>query len=88
VAGSPRIGPVTDPVKGLFAAGTADDVHTVIVDGQVVVDGGRVLAVDETKLRADSEPVAAVLRAALVEQGWSGRPVEDLFPPAFDSVGG
>jgi cytosine/adenosine deaminase-related metal-dependent hydrolase len=86
IARSPRIGPVADPIKGLIAAGSAEDVHTVIVDGRVVVDDGRVLGVDETALRRDSEPVAVALRTALAQQGWSGRPADDLFPPAFDAL--
>jgi cytosine/adenosine deaminase-related metal-dependent hydrolase len=83
VAESPRIGPVADPVKGLIAAGTTDDVHTVIVDGRIVVENGRVVGFDEGQLRRDAEPVAAALRVALAERGWSGRPEVELFPPAF-----
>ncbi|HEX6989881.1 MAG TPA: chlorohydrolase family protein [Bacillota bacterium] len=38
-----RIGPYFDPVKALVHCATGDDVDTVLVDGRVVVEGGRVL---------------------------------------------
>lgn len=47
------------PVPGLALRGRAEDVTTVIVDGQIVVDDGRVVTVDE----AEAEAMAAAHRA-------------------------
>jgi len=50
-----HIGPVDDPIKTLVYAASATDIETVLVDGRVVVEDGRVPGVDE---------------AQLVEQAW------------------
>ena len=36
-----RYGPVRDPVKSLVECGIGDDVDTVIVDGKIVMQGGK-----------------------------------------------
>src|SRR5690606_29764082 len=42
--------PVRDPIKSLVFTATSRALHTVIVDGRVVVKEGRVLTLDEEKL--------------------------------------
>jgi cytosine/adenosine deaminase-related metal-dependent hydrolase len=44
---SPRTAPARDPIKALVYSAGAGDVETVLVDGRLVVDGGRVLGIDE-----------------------------------------
>jgi cytosine/adenosine deaminase-related metal-dependent hydrolase len=41
---TPRMGPVRDPIKSLIDCGIGNDVDTVIVDGVVRVENGRILA--------------------------------------------
>ncbi|GAA3850016.1 amidohydrolase family protein [Saccharothrix violaceirubra] len=41
------------PLEGFLALGGSTDVDTVIVDGKVLVRGGRAVLVDETELEAD-----------------------------------
>src|SRR5947199_7165284 len=48
--GKLRIGPYRDPIRALVQCGTGDDVEQVWVDGRVVVEGGRVLGVDQDRL--------------------------------------
>jgi cytosine/adenosine deaminase-related metal-dependent hydrolase len=83
VGRSYRLGPVPDPVKGLIAAGSGADVHTVIVDGRTVVEGGHLVGVDEERLRRDAERVGAKIRGVLAARDWAGRQEAEMFPPAF-----
>jgi cytosine/adenosine deaminase-related metal-dependent hydrolase len=54
-----RIGPFADPVKILVHVATGRDVDTVIVDGRVVVEKGKLLTmdIDEEKLIYDAQKV-------------------------------
>jgi len=45
-----HVGPVADPVKALVYHCTAADIDRLIVDGQVVVEDGRLLTADEDEL--------------------------------------
>jgi 5-methylthioadenosine/S-adenosylhomocysteine deaminase len=55
----PFLDPDCDIHKLLVYRGRGDDVHTVIVDGAVVVEGGRCVSVDEAQI---AEHVAAAAR--------------------------
>jgi guanine deaminase len=55
--------PLNDALGALVYAETGADVDTVLVGGRVVVRGGRVLTVDETRLRARAQAAADRLRA-------------------------
>lgn len=54
--------PLNDVVGSLVYAETGASVDTVLVDGRVVVTGGRVLTVDEPRLRARAQEAADRLR--------------------------
>jgi 5-methylthioadenosine/S-adenosylhomocysteine deaminase len=43
----PFVDPSHDPIEVLLYRGKGSHVHTVMVDGRIVVEDGRVLAVDE-----------------------------------------
>lgn len=62
-AESPFLRPLNDVLTALVYAETGADVDTVVVDGRVVVRGGRVLTVDEDRLRARAQAAAERLRA-------------------------
>jgi hypothetical protein len=49
-------------VNALVYAETGADVETVLVDGRVVLEQGRVLGVDEARLRAQAQEAASRLR--------------------------
>ena len=53
--------PAFNPVGTLVHTGQGRDVATVIVDGRVVVDGGRATLVDEGKIRAEGLAAARAL---------------------------
>jgi hypothetical protein len=50
-------------VTALVYAETGADVDTVLVDGRVIVRGGRVVYVDEDRLRAQAQAAADRVRA-------------------------
>jgi 5-methylthioadenosine/S-adenosylhomocysteine deaminase len=50
--------PLADPVKALVYAETGASVDTVLVDGRVVLEGGRVTTVDETRIYARAQEAA------------------------------
>ena len=52
-----------DVFSELVYAHRADDVDTVVVDGRVVVAGGRLLTADESAIRAEAETQQAALLA-------------------------
>jgi cytosine/adenosine deaminase-related metal-dependent hydrolase len=81
--GKLRIGPYRDPVRALVQCGTADDVEQVLVDGRLVVDGGRVAGVDEQKLLADAQREAERLWDSVRQWHWQGKTAEEFAPTSF-----
>ncbi len=58
-----------DPVSTLVCAATSADVDTVVIGGQVVVQDGHVLTMDEERvLREVQERAAAVWKRAGIER--------------------
>ena len=53
--------PATDPLGNLVHVGQGRDVETVIVDGRIVVDGGRAVLVDQDEVRQAAAKAAADL---------------------------
>ena len=64
----PRIMPVHNPASALVYNANGPDVHTVIVDGQVLLDAGQVTMLDEAALLESSRQAARALmqRAGVV----------------------
>ena len=78
-----RLGPVRDPIKSLVDCGIGDDVGTVIVDGVVRMEGGRIPGIDFAKLRAQAQ--AAAERVWGGWQNWDphGRTADEMSPYSF-----
>jgi cytosine/adenosine deaminase-related metal-dependent hydrolase len=60
-----RLTPAYDPIGTLVRYATGTDVESVLVNGRLVVDGGRVLTIDEPALLNEAERVGAMLGEAL-----------------------
>jgi cytosine/adenosine deaminase-related metal-dependent hydrolase len=52
-----HMGLIDDPIKTLIYMGSQRDIETVIVDGKVVVEGGRVPGVDEEELAKQANEI-------------------------------
>jgi 5-methylthioadenosine/S-adenosylhomocysteine deaminase len=78
-----RMGPVRDPIKSLVDCGIGDDVDTVIVDGVMRMEGGRIPGVDFAALRAQAQ--AAGERVWSGWQNWDphGRTADEMSPYSF-----
>ena len=58
-----HIGPVKDPIQSLVNCALGGDVETVVIDGRVVAENGRVLGVDEPSLLRQAQEAAERLWA-------------------------
>ena len=73
----PEWRPLLDPVSNLVYSATGASVHTVVIDGRIVLDAGRVTTLDEGDLLDRAERLA---RPYLGRAGVSARPKWPLIP--------
>jgi cytosine/adenosine deaminase-related metal-dependent hydrolase len=78
-----RYGPIRDPIKSLVDCGIGDDVDTVIVDGVVRMESGRIPGVDFAELRR-----LAQAAGDRIWDGWAnwdslGRTADEMSPFSF-----
>ncbi len=81
-----HVGPVVDPIKTLVYHASARDIRQVIIDGRTVVDGGRLVDVDEEALVAAASGPYNALRTQFSRWDRAGRTVSVLFPPSLPSA--
>ena len=72
-----------DPLKALVDGATGRDVDTVIVDGQVLVRGGRCTRVDEDAVYARAQQATEQYWYQVPGWRWDGATVDRIIPPAF-----
>ena len=72
-----------DPIKALVEAGSGRDVDTVIVDGKVLVQGGRTVLVDEDEVYAKAREATRTAWSHVPRWRWDGADVGRIMPPAF-----
>ncbi len=82
-AGAPMY---ADPIKALVDAGSGRDVHTVIVDGKVLVEGGRATRVDEDAVYARAREATRHYWGQVPRWRWDGATVDRIIPPAFPVI--
>ena len=78
--GTLRYGPVRDPVKSVVECGIGDDVDTVIVDGKIRVEGGKIPGVDFDQLRTQAQTAGEAIWATLPEWDPLGRGADEACP--------
>jgi len=71
------------PIKSLVYMTSQQDIKTVIVDGKVLVEGGRMLDVDEEELASKASEVTRRQKMAVVDQNPMGLSADEFFPPSF-----
>ena len=72
-----------DPIKALVDAGSGRDVHTVIVDGKVLVQDGRLTRVDEAEVYAKAREATRHYWGNVANWRWDGASVDRIVPPAY-----
>ena len=78
-----HIGPVNEPIKTLVYAAKGTDIETVFVDGQVVVEGGKVRGVDEDQLVQRATEAHLWHKGQFAALHPSGKPEAELFPSTY-----
>jgi len=72
-----------DPIKALVDAGSGRDVDTVIVDGKILIQGGRAVRVDEDEVYAKAREATRNYWSHVPTWRWDGAGVDRIVPPAF-----
>ncbi len=84
--GTLRYGPIRDPIKSLVECGVADDVDTVIVDGIVRMQGGRIPGVDIEAIRAAGQVAGEAIWSNWQDWDPDGRTAEQMSPMSFKLI--
>jgi cytosine/adenosine deaminase-related metal-dependent hydrolase len=79
----PRMRPARDPLRSLIYAAGDRAVHTVIVDGQTVVEAGRLLTMDYAQAAEALHEAQKRVIANVPGHDWAHRDVDQLSPPTF-----
>jgi 5-methylthioadenosine/S-adenosylhomocysteine deaminase len=72
-----------DPIKALVDSASGRDVDTAIVDGQVLVQGGRATRVDEDAVYAKAREATQHYWSRVPGWRWDSATVDQIVPPAF-----
>ena len=79
-----RIAPVYDPIKSMVNVATSDNVEQVYCDGRLLVDQGKVIGVDETKLLAEVQEVADNDWKRVSDWDYAERELREYAPLSYD----
>ena len=78
-----RMSPVRDPIKNLVFGASYKDIETVIIDGNQIVENGKVLGMDETNIATDLQKVGESFWADIPRRDRKGRTVDEIAPLSF-----
>jgi cytosine/adenosine deaminase-related metal-dependent hydrolase len=76
-------GAVRDPIRSLMETAVSRDVRTVIVDGEVLVDNGKYLRLDEQELLDKVQAKGEQVWDSVSKWHWTGKPIDEVVPPSF-----
>jgi cytosine/adenosine deaminase-related metal-dependent hydrolase len=82
-AASWRMTPLRDPIKNIVYNALDEDVDRVYVNGQLVVDGGRVLAADERAILSALQAAGERMWPRMAKADWAGRGADQLSPQTY-----
>jgi cytosine/adenosine deaminase-related metal-dependent hydrolase len=77
---TPAWTPFNDPVQQMVFAETGSSVHTVIVDGAVVVEDREIKAFDAAAIIAEAKPMLRAIRSRNSDLYRFARRMSELFP--------
>ena len=75
--------PLRDPLRNLVYSAQPEDLHTVIIDGEVRMKAREIPGVDVAKLAADLQAAGERMWANVHKGDWAGRSIEELAPQTF-----
>ena len=78
--------PIDDPMRTLIHVATGSNCHTVLVGGEVVVEGGRVVGLDEEDLENRARQAWLKYKSGVVSWDQGGLSSEEVFPPLLPMV--
>ena len=76
-------GAVRDPIRTVVESAVSRDVRTVIVDGEILVDNGKYLRLNEEELLDKVQAKGEEVWASVPKWHWTGKGVDEVIPPAF-----
>lgn len=79
----PAMRPARDPMRSLLYAAGDRAIQSVFVDGQKVVENGRVLTMDYHAAAEALNEAQARMMAGVPERDWARRGVDAVSPPSF-----
>ncbi len=82
----PMMRPAYDPLRSLVYAAGDRAIRRVIVDGQTVVQDGKVLTIDYPAAAAALEEAQKRIIGLVPSRDWAGRSARDFSPPTFPSA--
>ena len=80
---SVNMSPVRDPIRNLVMSGSNGDVTTVMIDGKIVVEDGRVPGIDEERLAESLQREQERIWDLLPSHDVFGRNVDEITIPSF-----
>ena len=75
--------PCRDPVKNIVNAASRSDVEYVIVNGKVIVDEGKLLTIDESKLVKQVQKTTEAIWDRIPENHYLGQHSDEVSPQSF-----
>lgn len=75
--------PCRDPIRNLVNSASRSDVRYVIVNGDIVVDNGRLLTVDEDRLVKEVQEATLKIWDRIPENHFDGKTADEISPPSF-----
>jgi 5-methylthioadenosine/S-adenosylhomocysteine deaminase len=77
--------PLRDPIKNIVYSAEAEDLNTVIIDGEIRMQDRQVLGVDTRKLALDLQAAGERMWPEMAQYDWAGRDADALSPMSFPS---
>jgi 5-methylthioadenosine/S-adenosylhomocysteine deaminase len=75
--------PLRDPIRNLVYSATAEDLDTVLIDGDVRMRGREIPGIDITALTHDLQAAGERMWANVHKGDWAGRTIDELAPQTF-----
>jgi cytosine/adenosine deaminase-related metal-dependent hydrolase len=75
--------PLRDPIRNIVYSAQAEDLDTVLIDGEVRMRGRQIPGVDLAALTRDLQAAGERMWANVARGDWAGRAIDELAPETF-----